>query len=158
MAVGSSRRLWWARSGRALSHPYAGAEAGARLASRACGLRVPLLAASGGGLVAIVVTHRVLVLERFGEEEGRAWCPGVVEHAWSEEEVFILTRRALRVPAALAGEGLVIPTRPCSRGSPLNFLQLGARHRGCSVSDGLRRRLWRRVVVSSSESERCELL
>ncbi|MQL89479.1 hypothetical protein Taro_022053 [Colocasia esculenta] len=33
-----------------------GVEAGARLASRACGLRVPLLAASGGGLVAVVVT------------------------------------------------------------------------------------------------------
>ncbi|MQM07867.1 hypothetical protein Taro_040712 [Colocasia esculenta] len=33
-----------------------GAEAGARLASRAYGLRVPLLAASGGGLVAVVVT------------------------------------------------------------------------------------------------------
>ncbi|MQM01754.1 hypothetical protein Taro_034513 [Colocasia esculenta] len=31
-------------------------EAGARLASRACGLRVPLLVASGGGLVAVVVT------------------------------------------------------------------------------------------------------
>ncbi|MQL77422.1 hypothetical protein Taro_009824, partial [Colocasia esculenta] len=30
------------------------------------------------------------------------------------------------------------------------FLQLGARRRGSSVSDGLRRRLWRRVVVSSS--------
>ncbi|MQL97115.1 hypothetical protein Taro_029801 [Colocasia esculenta] len=39
----------------ALSRPCAGAEAGARLASRACGLRVPLLAASGGGLVAVVV-------------------------------------------------------------------------------------------------------
>ncbi|MQL77877.1 hypothetical protein Taro_010284 [Colocasia esculenta] len=36
--------------------PFAGAEAGARLAGRACGLRVPLLAASGGGLVAVVVT------------------------------------------------------------------------------------------------------
>ncbi|MQL83590.1 hypothetical protein Taro_016085 [Colocasia esculenta] len=36
--------------------PFAGVEAGARLASRACGLWVPLLAASGGGLVAIVVT------------------------------------------------------------------------------------------------------
>ncbi|MQL75662.1 hypothetical protein Taro_008036 [Colocasia esculenta] len=36
--------------------PFAGAEAGARLASRACGLLVPLLAASGGGLVAVVVT------------------------------------------------------------------------------------------------------
>ncbi|MQL83982.1 hypothetical protein Taro_016483, partial [Colocasia esculenta] len=31
-----------------------------------------------------------------GEEEGRAWCPGIVERAWSEEEVFIPTRRALR--------------------------------------------------------------
>ncbi|MQM13664.1 hypothetical protein Taro_046590, partial [Colocasia esculenta] len=40
----------------ALSRPCAGAEAGARLASRACGLRVPLLAASDGGLVAVVVT------------------------------------------------------------------------------------------------------
>ncbi|MQM23891.1 hypothetical protein Taro_056961 [Colocasia esculenta] len=30
-----------------------------------------------------------------GEEEGCAWCPGVVERAWSEEEVFIPTRRAL---------------------------------------------------------------
>ncbi|MQM00058.1 hypothetical protein Taro_032788 [Colocasia esculenta] len=39
----------------ALSHPCAGAEAGARLASRACGLRVPLLAANGGGSVAVVV-------------------------------------------------------------------------------------------------------
>ncbi|MQL69160.1 hypothetical protein Taro_001475 [Colocasia esculenta] len=38
----------------ALSHPCAGAEAGARLASRACGVRVPLLAASGGGLVVVV--------------------------------------------------------------------------------------------------------
>ncbi|MQL91834.1 hypothetical protein Taro_024456, partial [Colocasia esculenta] len=44
------------------------------------------------------------------------------------------------VPAALAGEGLVIPTRPCSRGSPPYFLQLGARRRESSVSDGLRRR------------------
>ncbi|MQM09907.1 hypothetical protein Taro_042790 [Colocasia esculenta] len=43
-------RACWAFS------PFAGAEAGARLASRACGLRVPLLAASGGGLVAVVVT------------------------------------------------------------------------------------------------------
>ncbi|MQL90068.1 hypothetical protein Taro_022638 [Colocasia esculenta] len=40
----------------ALSHPSTGAKAGARLAGRACGLRVPLLAASGGGLVVVVVT------------------------------------------------------------------------------------------------------
>ncbi|MQL81394.1 hypothetical protein Taro_013850, partial [Colocasia esculenta] len=36
--------------------PFAGVEAGARLASKARGLRVPLLAASGSGLVAVVVT------------------------------------------------------------------------------------------------------
>ncbi|MQL91500.1 hypothetical protein Taro_024118 [Colocasia esculenta] len=36
--------------------------------------------------------------------------------------------------------------------------QLGARHHKSSVLDGLQRRLWHRVVVSSSESERCELL
>ncbi|MQL82557.1 hypothetical protein Taro_015030, partial [Colocasia esculenta] len=40
----------------ALSRPCSGVEAGARLASKACGLWVPLLAASGGGLVAVVVT------------------------------------------------------------------------------------------------------
>ncbi|MQM08401.1 hypothetical protein Taro_041256 [Colocasia esculenta] len=38
-----------------LSYPCTGVEAGARLASRACGLRVPFLAASGGGLVVVVV-------------------------------------------------------------------------------------------------------
>ncbi|MQM22138.1 hypothetical protein Taro_055186, partial [Colocasia esculenta] len=41
---------------------------------------------------------------------------------------------------------------------PPYFHQLGDRRHGSSVSDGLRRRLWRRVVVSSSESELCELL
>ncbi|MQL78850.1 hypothetical protein Taro_011287, partial [Colocasia esculenta] len=49
----------------ALSHPSAGVEAGARLASRACGLRIPVLAASGGGLVVIIVTallHDFLLL------------------------------------------------------------------------------------------------
>ncbi|MQM04094.1 hypothetical protein Taro_036890 [Colocasia esculenta] len=39
-----------------LVSPFAGVEAGATLASKACGLRVPLLAASGGGLVVVVVT------------------------------------------------------------------------------------------------------
>ncbi|MQM14013.1 hypothetical protein Taro_046941 [Colocasia esculenta] len=52
------------------------------------------------------------------------------------------------VPAALAGEGLVIPTGPCSRGSPLYFFQLGARRRGSSVSDGLQRRLWRLLLAA----------
>ncbi|MQL98980.1 hypothetical protein Taro_031697, partial [Colocasia esculenta] len=50
---------------------------------------------------------------------------------------------------ALAGEGLVIPTGPCSRGSPPYFFQLGARRRGSSVSDGLQRRLWRRVLSAA---------
>ncbi|MQM11759.1 hypothetical protein Taro_044669 [Colocasia esculenta] len=50
------------------------------------------------------------------------------------------------VPAALAGKGLVIPIGPCLRGLPPYFLQLGARRRGSSVSDGLRRRLWRCVL------------
>ncbi|MQL96807.1 hypothetical protein Taro_029496, partial [Colocasia esculenta] len=36
--------------------PFAGAEVGARLARRGLGRRVPLLAASGGGLVVVVVT------------------------------------------------------------------------------------------------------
>ncbi|MQM05999.1 hypothetical protein Taro_038818 [Colocasia esculenta] len=62
------------------------------------------------------------------------------------------------VPTALAGEGLVIPTGPSSRGSPPYFLQLGARRRESSVSDGLRRWLVAPCVVSSSESECCELL
>ncbi|MQL71350.1 hypothetical protein Taro_003670, partial [Colocasia esculenta] len=55
----------------------------------------------------------------------------------------------MSLPAALVGEGLVIPTGPCSRGSPPYFLQLGARRRGSSVSDGLRWRLWGRVVSRS---------
>ncbi|MQL83646.1 hypothetical protein Taro_016150 [Colocasia esculenta] len=48
---------------------------------------------------------------------------------------------------------LVVPC--CRLTPPPYFLQLGARRCGSSVSDVLRRRLWRRVVVSSSESERC---
>ncbi|MQL71285.1 hypothetical protein Taro_003576 [Colocasia esculenta] len=58
------------------------------------------------------------------------------------------------VPTALAGEGLVIPTEPCSRGSPPYFLQLGARCRGSSVSDGLQRWLWRRVLQTSEIYEK----
>ncbi|MQM14994.1 hypothetical protein Taro_047928 [Colocasia esculenta] len=97
-----------------------------QLASRACGLRVPLLAASGGGLVAVVVTT--------------------------------LPHDISKVPAALAGEGLVNRTGPCSRGSPPYFLQLGARRRGSSVSDGFAEAAVASCVVSSSESECCELL
>ncbi|MQL94718.1 hypothetical protein Taro_027374 [Colocasia esculenta] len=192
----------------ALSCPSAGAEAGARLESRARGLRVPLLAASGDGLVAIVVTvfphdlhggcslsvassrlRRWSGLVQTGASGGFRsmflqfrgsvpWCLSVVAPVgvvpdlvrvqglggsacgpstrW-RSEVAVLAFHVFGVPAALVGEGLVIPTGPCSRGSPPYFLQLGARRRGSSVSDGLRRRLWRRVVVSSSESKCCEL-
>ncbi|MQL93654.1 hypothetical protein Taro_026301 [Colocasia esculenta] len=174
--------------------PFAGAEAGARLASRACGLRVPLLAASGGGLVAVITRA-----SRFGvlsvpwfrgpipgcqpvmapacvapRPDGVSTVPGGSACVLSTASTLCLTLLvsagvvcvarprlvvvALRFLAALASEGLVIPTGPCSRGSPPYFLQLGARRRGSSMSDGLRRRLWRRIVVSSSESERWELL
>ncbi|MQM15629.1 hypothetical protein Taro_048578 [Colocasia esculenta] len=177
----------------ALSRPCAGEEAGARLASRACGLRVPLLAASGGGLVAVVVTafssrrFQVFLVARactvviawlclvsmgVVARDGTGVCsfptwrcvrgPGwfclCTEHCFRfvPNSVGFCGSRVFL--AALAGEGLVIPTGPCSRGSPPYFLQLGARRRGSSVSDGLRRRLWRRVVVSNSESECFELL
>ncbi|MQL78180.1 hypothetical protein Taro_010619 [Colocasia esculenta] len=56
------------------------------------------------------------------------------------------------VSAALADEGLVIPIGPCSRGSPPYFLQLGARRRESSVSDGLQRRLWRHVLSATYTS------
>ncbi|MQM10584.1 hypothetical protein Taro_043476 [Colocasia esculenta] len=61
----------------------------------------------------------------------------------------LLVSAGVVVPAALASEGLIIPTGPCSRGSPPFFLQLGACHHGSSVSDGLRRRLWRRVLSAA---------
>ncbi|MQL76081.1 hypothetical protein Taro_008458 [Colocasia esculenta] len=130
----------------ALSRPCTRAEAGARLASRVRGLWVPLLAASGGGLVAVVVT--TLSSRRFQVFLIAQACTAVI--AW-----LCLVSVGVVVPVALAGEGLVIPTGPCSRGSPPYFLQLGARRCGSLVSDGLQRRLWHRVVVSSSESERC---
>ncbi|MQM21134.1 hypothetical protein Taro_054168 [Colocasia esculenta] len=40
------------------------------------------------------------------------------------------------VPAALASKGLVIPTEPCSRGSPPYSLQVGTRCRRSSLPDG----------------------
>ncbi|MQL88184.1 hypothetical protein Taro_020739 [Colocasia esculenta] len=62
------------------------------------------------------------------------------------------------VPAALAGEGLVIPTRPCSRGSPR--LLLSARSSSSQeLSVGrVAEAAMASCVVSSSESECCELL
>ncbi|MQM12667.1 hypothetical protein Taro_045586 [Colocasia esculenta] len=187
----------------ALSHPSTGAEAEARLASRACRLRVPLLAASDCGLVAVVVTtfssrrFQVFLVARACTVV-IAWlclvCAGIVGLALGRHVLLVVPASVFsrfrgpilgcqpmmapacvasrpggvsgvrggsacepstfRVPAALAGEALVIPTGPCSRGSPPYFLQLGARCRGSSVSDGLQRWMWHRVVVSSSESER----
>ncbi|MQL84657.1 hypothetical protein Taro_017163 [Colocasia esculenta] len=64
-------------------------------------------------------------------------------------ECVSLTSWRVRVTAALAGEGLVIPTGPCSRGSPPYFLQLGAYRSGSSVSDWLRRRLWCLVLSAA---------
>ncbi|MQL83816.1 hypothetical protein Taro_016312 [Colocasia esculenta] len=188
----------------ALSRPCAGAEAGARLASRARGLRVPLLATSGGGLVAIVVTmlpHDISNLHGnyslvVPSSRGRRWSglvrtyasggfrsvfsrfrspvlgyqsvvapasvvsrPGGVSRvrggsacgpstSW-RSEVVVLEFPIFGVHAALAGEGLVIPNGPCSRGSPPYFLHLGARRRGSSASDGLQRRLWRHVLSAA---------
>ncbi|MQL84208.1 hypothetical protein Taro_016718 [Colocasia esculenta] len=130
---------------------------GARLASRACRLRVPLLAASGGGLVAVVVT--TLSSRRF-----QVFLTSASSGFRSVSSRFrgsVLGCQSVVAPACVASRpGGVCAERcfrfvPDSVGSPPYFLQLGARRRGSSVSDGLRRRLWRRVVVSSSESERC---
>ncbi|MQM04599.1 hypothetical protein Taro_037403 [Colocasia esculenta] len=55
-------------------------------------------------------------------------------------------------PICVARPRLVVVALRCS---PPYFLQLGAHRHASSVSDGLRRRLWRRVVVNSSESEHC---
>ncbi|MQL82551.1 hypothetical protein Taro_015021, partial [Colocasia esculenta] len=62
------------------------------------------------------------------------------------------------VPVALAGEGLVIPTRPCSRGSlPLLPSARGSSSRELSVGRFAETAVAPRVV-NSSESECCELL
>ncbi|MQL85733.1 hypothetical protein Taro_018257, partial [Colocasia esculenta] len=149
-------------------------EAGAGLASRACGLRVPLLAASRSGLVAVVVTtfssrrFRVFLVTR--ASGGSRF--GVLSVPWSHSWVpapdgtgvcSFPTWRCVRGPGS--GVVLFVGPRPCrGAGNPYwalfarltpYFLQLGARRRGSSVSNGLRRRLWRHVVVSSSVSECC---
>ncbi|MQL99337.1 hypothetical protein Taro_032063 [Colocasia esculenta] len=107
----------------ALSRSSREAETGARLASRGRGWRVPLLAASGDGLVAVVVMFPIF-----------------------------------EVPAALAGQGLVIPTGPSSRSSP----PLLSSARGSSSRElGVRQDAEAAVapcVVRNSESECCELL
>ncbi|MQL93538.1 hypothetical protein Taro_026182 [Colocasia esculenta] len=63
------------------------------------------------------------------------------------------------VPAALAGEGLVIPTGPCSRGSPPPLLPLARGSSSWELGVGwVAEAAVAPCVVSSSESERCELL
>ncbi|MQL76671.1 hypothetical protein Taro_009057 [Colocasia esculenta] len=161
--------------------PFAGVEAGARLVSRARGLRVPLLAASGGGLVAIVMTEfssrrfRVFLVALdctvvlawlclapvgvAGLALGRSVLLVVSASVFSRLRGPILGCQPVMAPACVASRpGGVSRVRGGSAGSLPYFLQLGARRRGSSVSDGLRRRLWLRVVVSGSESECCELL
>ncbi|MQL96829.1 hypothetical protein Taro_029514 [Colocasia esculenta] len=44
--------------------------------------------------------------------------------------------RFVGVPTTLAGKVLVIPSEPCSRGSPPYSLQVGTRCRKSSLSDG----------------------
>ncbi|MQL87601.1 hypothetical protein Taro_020151 [Colocasia esculenta] len=165
--------------------PFARAEAGARLVSGGRGQGVPLLAASGGGLVAVVVT--MFSSRPFQVFPVALACTVVI--AWpclvSVGVIGLaLCRPVLLVVLALVSswlrssvpgcQSVVAPACVVSRPrgvsrvlsgsecgpstlwrSEVAVLVLGARRRGSSVSDRLRRRLWRRVVVSSSESERC---
>ncbi|MQM09130.1 hypothetical protein Taro_041995, partial [Colocasia esculenta] len=112
---------------------FHGGEAGARLASIGRGRRVPLLAASGGGLVAIVVAMFSSVI----------CCPSL--HGGY----------SLVVPtfpwASLALD--LVEAHP-----PPYFLQLGAPRHGSLVSDGFAKAAVAPCVVSSSGSECCELL
>ncbi|MQL95751.1 hypothetical protein Taro_028420, partial [Colocasia esculenta] len=56
------------------------------------------------------------------------------------------------VPAALAGEGLVIPIGSCSRGSPPQLPSARARRHGSSLSEGFVEVAVAPCVVSSSEN------
>ncbi|MQL84234.1 hypothetical protein Taro_016735 [Colocasia esculenta] len=83
---------------------------------------------------------------------GSGWCVLLLAASGGGLVVVVVTvfpHDVFKVPAALADEGLVISTGPRSRGSPPYSLQLGARCRGSSVSDGLRRRLWRHVLSAA---------
>ncbi|MQM11319.1 hypothetical protein Taro_044223 [Colocasia esculenta] len=132
--------MCWCASVAALSHPSAEAEAGARLASRACGRCVPLLTASGSGLVVVVVmmlphdpvvAPASVVSQRGGVSRVRGGSACGPSTLWRSEVVVLEVRRhshlvvpwsrqflVFGVPAALAGDGLLICTGPCSRGLP----------------------------------------
>ncbi|MQM20852.1 hypothetical protein Taro_053881 [Colocasia esculenta] len=93
----------------ALSHPSTGAEAGARLARRACGLRVPLLAASGIRLIARACTTVI------------AWSclvpVGVVGLALCRPELLVVSASVFprfRGPV-LGCQSVVVPTCVASR-------------------------------------------
>ncbi|MQL69853.1 hypothetical protein Taro_002174, partial [Colocasia esculenta] len=150
----------------ALSQPCAGAEAGARLVSRACGLRVPLLAASGGGLVAIVVT--VFSSRRFRVFLVALACTAVL--AWlclapvGVVGLALGRPMLLVVPASvfsqfrdpiLGCQPVMAPTcaKKCFHFVPnsVGFCgsRLGARRHGSSVSDALQTRLWHRVLLAA---------
>ncbi|MQL98572.1 hypothetical protein Taro_031281 [Colocasia esculenta] len=166
-----------------LSRPCVGAEAGARLASRACRLRVPLLAASGGGLVAVVVTtfssrrFRVFLVSLactavlawlclapvgvVGLALGRPVLLVVPASVFSQFRGPILGCQPVMASVCVAsrprGVSRVRSGSACGPSALWRFevvvLALGAHRRGSSVLDGLQRRLWRHVVVNSSESE-----
>ncbi|MQM09555.1 hypothetical protein Taro_042430, partial [Colocasia esculenta] len=169
-------------------------EAGARLVSGGRGQRVPLLAASGGGLVAVVVTtfssrhFQVFLVARACTAVIARLClvsMGVVGLALGRP-VFLV------VPASVFSRfrGLVLGCQPlmapvcaerCFRFMPDFVGFCGSRvwtgnpywalfarltpllpsARGSSSRElgvgWVAEALWRRVVVSSSESERCEL-
>ncbi|MQL79515.1 hypothetical protein Taro_011960 [Colocasia esculenta] len=159
----------------ALSRSSVEAEARARLASRGHGQRVPLLAASGGGLVVVVVTAFLhdfrspvlgcqfvvalaCVASRPRGVSGVRGGPICGPSTLWRSEVVVLVFSVFGVPATLAGEGLVIPTGPCSRDS----LPLLPSTRGSSSWElGVGRVTETAVapcVVSSSKRECCELL
>ncbi|MQM20764.1 hypothetical protein Taro_053792 [Colocasia esculenta] len=70
-----------------------------------------------------------------------------------------------RVTTAFCRVGRLTPVRVAGTGNPYRalfarltppyFLQLGARRRGSSVSDGLRKQLWRRVLLAAVRAECC---
>ncbi|MQL68675.1 hypothetical protein Taro_000950 [Colocasia esculenta] len=145
--------------------PFAGVEAGARLVSRVCadcGSPSWLLAEVAWLLLLpVLLVVPASVFSRFrgpilGCQPVMALAcvasrPGGVSGVWGG----VLSTASALCPTPFISVGVVCLVREAH---PPYFLQLGARRRGSSVSDGLRRRLWHRVVVSRSESDYCELL